>query len=203
MLVRGILGRSLCLGATACLIAAFRIGHGHADGTHAVGAPRAALQPITRELTGADRLNDPVSEQGQHARGLYFNAPMQARLGAAGVIRSVRAAGMNAAVLDFKDGEGRVSWDTQIPSLQPQKHKFISDRPAFVRELQAAGIYVIARVVCFSDPYLPRNEPDRAIMDNRPNKAGVVWASWGHRNTWLDPYNPKNHDLVVEMAKEV
>ena len=58
-------------------------------------------------------------------------------------------------------------------------------------------------MVCFSDPYLPRNEPERAIMDNRPNKAGKVWASWGHRKTWLDPYNPKNHDLVVEMAKEV
>ena len=57
--------------------------------------------------------------------------------------------------------------------------------------------------MCFSDPFLPRNEPDRAVMDNRPNKEGVVWASWGKRNTWLDPYNTKNHDLIVEMAKEV
>jgi hypothetical protein len=167
------------------------------------GAPRAALQPISRELLGADRLIDPMSEQGQNARGLYFNAPMQKRLGAAGIIRSVRAAGMNAAVIDFKDGEGRVAWDTQIPSLQPQKRTFIKDVPAFVRELKDAGVYVIARIVCFSDPFLPRNEPDRAVMDNRPNKQGVIWASWGKRNTWLDPYNTKNHDLIVEMAKEV
>lgn len=205
MLQRGLVGRLLSAGSAVSLIAFFWAGHGRADGTRGVGAaapPRAALHPISQKLSG-DSLVDPVSEAGQRARGLYFNAPMQARLGVAGIIRAVKAANMNAAVLDFKDGEGRVSWDTQIPSLQPQKRKYIEDRPAFVRELQAAGIYVIARLVCFSDPFLPRNEPDRAVMDNRPNKQGVVWASWGHRNTWLDPYNTKNHDLIIAEAKEV
>jgi hypothetical protein len=199
------MGRLLSAGAAVSLIASLTASHGRADGTHGVGAgaPRAALRPISQKLSGSSGLVDPVSEAGQRARGLYFNAPMQKRLGAAGIIRAVKAANMNAAVLDFKDGEGRVSWDTQIPSLQPQKRKYIEDRPAFVRELQAAGVYVIARVVCFSDPFLPRNEPDRAVMDNRPNKQGVVWASWGHRNTWLDPYNTKNHDLIIEEAKEV
>ncbi len=176
---------------------------GHAEGPHTVPAPKAALQPIARAIPPDDPLIDPVSEQGQKARGLYFSAPVQKRLGARGIASKLRQYGLDAAVLDLKDGEGRVSYDTKIPALQPQKEKFHDDVPAFVAELKAAGIYTIARVVCFSDPFLPRNEPDRAVMDNRPNKQGKIWASWGKRNTWLDPYNTKNHDLIVEIAKEV
>ena len=180
----------------------------HASSSRAEGtrqpaaAPRAALEPIARELREGDPLVDRVSEQGQRARGLYFSAPVQKRLGARGIIAKLRRSGMDAAVLDLKDGEGRVSYDTKIPALQPQKRRYVEDVPAFIAELKAAGIYTIGRVVCFSDPFLPRNEPDRAIMDNRPNKQGLLWASWGKRNTWLDPYNTKNHDLIVELAKE-
>jgi hypothetical protein len=166
-------------------------------------APRAALEPIARELRENDPLVDHVSEKGQRARGLYFSAPVQKRLGASGIIKKLRSSGMDAAVLDLKDGEGRVSYDTQIAALQPQKRRYVEDLPAFIAELKAAGIYTIGRVVCFSDPFLPRNEPDRAVMDNRPNKKGLIWASWGKRNTWLDPYNVKNHDLIVDIAKEV
>jgi hypothetical protein len=182
---------------------------GRADGTpaapapRAVSAPKAASGPIARKLADDDPLVDPVSEQGQKARGLYFSAPVYNRLGARGVATKLRSMGLDAAVLDLKDGEGRVVYDTQIPSLQPQKRTYVRDLPAFIAELKAAGIYTIGRVVCFSDPFLPRNEPDRAIMDNRPNKQGKIWASWGKRNTWLDPYNTKNHDLIVDIAKEV
>jgi len=178
-------------------------GAGHAEGPATVSAPKAATRPLARTLVADEPLIDPGSEQGERARGLYFSAPVQKRLGARGVIGKLRKLGLDAAVLDMKDGEGRVSYDTQIPALQPQKRRYVDDVPAFIAELKRAGIYTIARVVCFSDPFLPRNEPDRAVMDNRPNKAGKIWASWGKRNTWLDPYNPKNHDLVVEMAKEV
>ena len=167
-----------------------------------MSAPEVATRPIARGIPADDPLVDPVSEQGQKARGLYFSAPVQKRLGAKGIIGKLRSMGLDAAVLDLKDGEGRVSYDTQIPSLQPQKRKFVADVPAFIAELKEAGIYTIGRIVCFSDPFLPRNEPDRAVMDNRPYKQGVIWASWGKRNTWLDPYNTKNHDLIRDLAKE-
>ncbi len=173
-----------------------------ADGTRAVRGPKAALRPIAKRAAD-DPLLDPVSEQGQQARGLYFSAPAYHRAGAKGVIKKLRQAGMDAAVIDMKDGEGRVSYDTQIPSLQPQKYHFLDDVPAFVAELKAAGIYTIARVVCFSDPYLPKAEPDRAVMDGRPYKKGQIWANWGKRNTWLDTYNPKNHQLIADIAREV
>lgn len=173
-----------------------------ADGSRAVRGPKAALRPIAKRAAD-DPLLDPVSPQGQQARGLYFSAPAYNRLGAKGVIKKLRQAGLDAAVIDMKDGEGRVSYDTQIPALQPQKERFVEDVPAFVAELKAGGIYTIARVVCFSDPFLPKNEPDRAVMDGRPYKQGQIWANWGKRNTWLDTYNPKNHQLIADIAREV
>jgi hypothetical protein len=197
------LERVLGITAIGCAWLVLGTAAGHAEGVHAVPAPKAASGPLSRSVAHDDPLIDPVSELGQRARGLYFSAPAYARLGAQGIISRLRASKLNAAVLDFKDGEGRVTYDTKIPSLQPQKDIYVKDLRGFVAELKAAGIYTIARVVCFSDPFLPRNEPDRAIMDNRPYKKGKIWASWGKRNTWLDPYNTRNHDLILEMAKEV
>ena len=150
-----------------------------------------------------DKLVDKVSEQGQNARGQYFNGPVMRRLGAEGIIKSVLRANMNAAVIDLKDGEGRVLWDTSIEELRPQRRRYVKDMAALIAKLKAAGIYVIGRVVCFSDPSIPIRYPERAVQDARPRHAGQVWANTGERNPWLDPYNTKNHDMVVAMAREV
>ncbi len=144
-----------------------------------------------------------VSEQGQRARGLYITAPMAHKLGARGVINLVRGAGFDAAVIDIKDGQGRISFDTAIDELAGSEHIFLKDAAGFVGELRAAGIYTIARIVCFSDPVLPREYPDRAILDNRPGHVGDLWEKNAHRNTWLDPYNEKNHELLVALARAV
>ncbi len=163
-----------------------------------VAGHRGDLEPLWRD----ERFTDPVSTRGQNARGLYFNGPVTRRLGARGIVSTVLQANMNAAVIDLKDGEGRVTYDTQIPELQPQKHVFMKDPRGLIAQIKEQGVYTIARIVCFSDPYLPRNEPSRGVMDARPGKEGVLWASWGKRNTWLDPYNQANHQTITDIAKE-
>ncbi|MDH5674555.1 MAG: putative glycoside hydrolase [Myxococcales bacterium] len=175
---------------------------GRAEGTAGLRSHSHNVEKLLRELWGDDRLVDPVSQQGQQARGLYFNGPMQRRMGARGIIRAVKGANLDAVVLDLKDGQGRVMWDSKIDVLQPQKRSFVKDLPGLIAKLKAAGIYTIGRIVCFTDPKLPRNHPDRAVLDNHPKRKGQVWATTGHRNPWLDPYNRKNHDLIVEMARE-
>jgi hypothetical protein len=166
--------------------------------------PATIGQPIVHTSHGLDNLFvDPPTTRGQQARGLYFNGPLARKLGAAGLMRIIRGAGLDAVVIDVKDGEGRVFYDTQIEVLQPQKRPFARGLSSVVSDLKAAGIYTIARVVCFSDPKLPRNYPDRAILDGRPGKLGQLWANWKRRNTWLDPFNRANHDLLVDIAKEI
>jgi hypothetical protein len=116
----------------------------------------------------------------------------------------VLGAGLNAAVIDIKDSDGRIAYDTQVPDLQKSKHVFFKDAPAFIAALKERGVYTIARVVCFSDPILPIEFPDRAVLDDRPGHKGDVWVKdKKFRNPWLDPYNTKNHDVIVAIAKEV
>ncbi len=145
---------------------------------------------------------DPVSERGQAARGLYFSASAAGFLGARGLTRLVRSSNMDAVVIDLKDERGRVMHDTAIKVLQQQKSHYLGDVPRLVAQLREAGIYTIARIVCFSDPRLPRSHPERAVLDGRPKHKGELWANWGRRNTWLDPYNAANHRLIVELAGE-
>ena len=144
-----------------------------------------------------------MSRQGQAARGLYFNGPVARRLGAKGMIRAVKQARMNAAVINLKDEEGRVFYDTEIDVLQQQKQRGYGNTARSVRAMREAGIYVIGRIVCFSDPVLPRAHHDRAVLDARPQRAGRIWADVGRRrNPWLDPYNRQNHDMFVQMVSE-
>jgi hypothetical protein len=143
-----------------------------------------------------------VTEKGQKARGYYLNGPTVRALGARDVIRRLRTAKMDAAVIDLKDGQGRVTYDSKIGILQPQERIFLEDASAYVAALRRANIYTIARIVCFSDPELPGRHPERAVLDARPRRKGELWARWGNRNTWLDPYNPANHDLIVNIARE-
>lgn len=93
-------------------------------------------------------------------------------------------------------------WDSAIPELQALETTLVGDMPALIKGLKAAGVYVIGRLVCFSDPVLPRRYPERAVLDTRPNRSGRIWADRGDRNPWLDPYNRRNHDLVLAMARE-
>lgn len=147
---------------------------------------------------------DRMTRKGQGARGLYFTYPYLRRFKPAGVIGLLKRSRMDAAVIDLKDDQGRVSYQTGVAPLAPQVVRSPIDMSAAVRELKDAGVYTIARIVCFNDPSLPKREPDRAILDNRPKYAGKQqpWVSWGTGDTWLNPYDRRNHDMYVQMAKE-
>lgn len=156
--------------------------------------------PSAAGAQATDPLLDPVSVAGQHARGLYLGAGFVRTQGADGVVAAVRAARMNAVVLDLKDAEGRVHHDTAIEELRPLRTGWLGDAGALVRRLREERIYTIARVVCFADGALPARHPERAIQ--RARRPGEPWVSWGTGGTWLDPHHPANHELVVALARE-
>jgi hypothetical protein len=162
----------------------------------------SAREPAESAASGT--FVDRISAKGQRARGLYFTYPYVDIFKARGVARLVSHARLDAAVIDLKDDQGRISYRTQVAALAPQVVSAPLDLKAVVQEIHAAGHYAIARIVCFNDPQLPKREPDRAILDARPKYAGKnkPWVSWGTGNTWLNPYNKRNHDLYIEMAKE-
>lgn len=161
-------------------------------------APPPRIDPaLERE---ALRWWDPVPEAGQHATGLYLGASFVRMHGADRVVELLRETHTNAVVLDLKDGEGRVHHDTAVPELQAMRTGWLGDVRALNQRLHEAGIYTIARITCFADRRLPQAQVGRAIQHVR--REGRLWVSWGTGGTWLDPYNPENHRMVVALARE-
>ena len=146
--------------------------------------------------------DDVISERVQRANALYITGPF-ARAGSAEIARFIRLSRMDAAIIDFKDGQGRMTYDSALPEFADQEVIFIPDPAALVRELQAEGIHVIGRMVCFNDRLLSVRQPERAIVDNRPNRHGQTWTSWGTGGGWLNPWDERNHDLLLRLAEEI
>lgn len=173
-----------------------------------IGVPLSAARGATDVVHPAAAVDadvdyfDAVSSAGRDARGLYFSAEVAAVLGAEGMARVVKNARMNAAVINLKDERGHVSFDTKLPELQRSKRQMLGDAARMFRQLKADGVYVIGRIVCFSDPLLPRRFPERAILDGRPYKRGALWGNWARNHPWLDPYNTENHRTLVALAVE-
>jgi hypothetical protein len=211
---------ALLLGAPALALMLWQ-GTDHGDSRRATRAKSTTLirpapaepavepAPVSLELPGAERRDpepdrrvDTMSQAGQRARGLYYSGMRVHYLGAKRMAQELKRSRLNAAVIDLKDGEGLVTYDTAIEALRPQRKIYIEDAAALTDALHREGIYAIARIVCFTDPSLPRREPSRAVLDARPGHEGEPWANWGKRNTWLDPFNAQNHELVLALARE-
>jgi hypothetical protein len=195
------LARTFALAVGLCLLAAsYRVTAAPSPAESVALLSAATSNELRTDGTFVDR----VSERGQRARGLYITYPFLRRFQPSGVAGLVKRARLDSAVIDLKDDQGRVSYRTEVEALQPQIVRSPIDMKSAVAELRAAGIYTIARIVCFNDPSLPKREPDRAILDGRPRYAGKrqPWVSWGTGDTWLNPYDRRNHDLYVQMAKE-
>ena len=175
-------------------------------GISATGSPALAKTARADTSSGVAQgtFVDRMSTKGQRARGLYFTYPYVDIFKARGVTRLVSHSRLDTAVIDLKDDRGRISYRTKVAAFAPQIASQPLDLAEVVKEVHAAGQYAIARIVCFNDPELPKREPDRAIIDGRPKYAGKnkPWVSHGTGNTWLNPYDKRNHDLYVEMAKE-
>ena len=122
--------------------------------------------------------------------------------------------GLDSLVIDFKTDVGSLSYDSDLPlawAMGAAPGPIKLDR--LIAEAHAAGIYVIARLVVFKDPYLYDWDNHRlAIWD------GELDEPWRHlvpaggddpdakvqREYWVDPYAPEvwqyNVDVAVELA---
>lgn len=147
----------------------------------------------------ADPFLDVVTPAGQQATGVYLPGVYVRRHGLEDIIDLTERTHTTAVVIDLKDGAGRVTYDTNIEILEDQQVNYLGDAPALIRGLKAAGIYTIARIVCFADPQLPARHPERAILHVRRDEP---WVSWGTGGTWLDPYDRANHEMIVELTRE-
>ena len=105
---------------------------------------------------------------------------------------------INSFVVDIKDDDGYVGYESNIPSVREVKgwkNKYKVE--PVIKAFHDNNIYVIGRIVCFKDPVLAKAKPELAIR----NVNGNVWKDKDGR-PWLDPYNEDSWPYIIEVAKE-
>ena len=137
-------------------------------------------------------------------RGIYISGMMAGNTDAfMRILDSAAGTEINTVVIDLKDDEGRItcSIDTPVVNEIEACRPYISDIEELIASLKERGLYVIARVVAFRDPYLAEKKPewslhvaDGSLYRDRQGMA------------WVDPYRREVWDYLVEVgtaAKEV
>lgn len=105
---------------------------------------------------------------------------------------------INAYVIDIKDDDGYVGYESQVPEVRELgtwMYKY--NAKDVLQELKDNDIHLIGRLVCFKDPQFSSKHPEWAVkMDD-----GSLYTE---RNgaTWIDPYRREAWPYLVDIAKE-
>jgi hypothetical protein len=107
---------------------------------------------------------------------------------------------VNALVIDVKDYTGKISFPVTDPKLQAigSAEERVEDMKEFIAELHEKGIYVIARIAVFQDPFLTAKRPDLAV---KKADGVTVWQDFKGAK-WLDSASPEAWDYVVAIGRE-
>ena len=116
------------------------------------------------------------------------------------LVEQIERTELNALMIDVKDFTGYLSFKTDNPKLinSVSKKCGAADMKEFIKSLHEKGIYVIARVTVFQDPYMSALRPDLAV---RKKSDGGVWKD--HKGLSFIDVGAKEHwDYIIEIAKE-
>ena len=133
-------------------------------------------------------------------RGIYISGPMAGSTELfQNILDSAAGTEINTVVIDFKDDQGRITCpvDSPVASEIGACRPYVQDMKGLVASLKERGLYVIARVVAFRDPWLAEKKPewslhlaDGSLYRDRQGMA------------WVDPYRQEVWDYLVEVGTE-
>ncbi len=166
-------------------------------------AKRQALEEERREKLGKFYVPLPEERRDKEpvkARGLYVTGHSVAHPRYETILEMVKTTELNSLVIDVKDDHGHVTYDSQleiVQELNANRSHPIKDLEAVVDELHEKGIYTIARVVVFKDPYLAEKRPEWSITKNE----GGLWRDPSGA-AWVDPFQRKVWDYAIAVSRE-
>ena len=133
-------------------------------------------------------------------RGIYISGPMAGSTELfQNILDSAAGTEINTVVIDFKDDQGRIICpvDSPVASEIGACRPYVQDMKELIASLKERGLYVIARVVAFRDPWLAEKKPewslhlaDGSLYRDRQGMA------------WVDPYRKEVWDYLVEVGTE-
>ena len=115
------------------------------------------------------------------------------------IIQEIDRTELNSVVIDVKDDQGRITFAMDSPMVNEigACQVFIKDMPALIARLKEHGIYPIARVVAFRDPYLAEQKPEWSLH----LADGTIYRD-NKGLAWVNPYKKEVWDYLVEVAKK-
>lgn len=119
-----------------------------------------------------------------------------------GLIQKIEQTNANAIVIDIKDYSGTIAFETQDSRFHDAFHSaggcVIADLPGILANLHNRGIYTIARITVFQDPYYAVLHPDIAVQKESDRSVwkdykGISFVDAGAREYW---------EYIVALSKE-
>ncbi len=108
---------------------------------------------------------------------------------------------VNSVVIDVKDFSGTISFSPQSERLKPAWQAAncgTSDMKEFIAQLHEKGIFVIARITVFQDPFYTKNHPEDAVK--RASDRGV-WKDYKGLS-FVDVGAKRYWDYILELSRE-
>lgn len=105
---------------------------------------------------------------------------------------------INSYVIDIKDDDGLVGYESQVPEVKASGtwlKKYNPDK--VLKAFHDNGVHVIGRLVAYKDPVYSIKRPDLAIKSTN----GGLWKD-NKKLSWLNPYNKDVWAYLVSIAKE-
>jgi len=108
---------------------------------------------------------------------------------------------LNAVVIDIKDYSGRIGFTTDNPVLKESVSDTCRapDIRDFIERLHEKGIYVIARITVFQDPYYSKTHPELAIK--KASATSTIWTDYKGLS-FIDVGAKRYREYIIELSKE-
>lgn len=133
-------------------------------------------------------------------RGIYIPSSRMKDLD--DYLQLARKTDINAFVIDIKDDEGYLTFSTdneQLIQMGSVKEKPpIKNISQVIARMYEENVYPIARIVVFKDSVVGSKFSDRVVKDNQGN----VYRTPRENQLWLNPYDKRNWEYILEVAKE-
>lgn len=162
------------------------------------------LPAAVRAWTGPD-IPPPPSAKARptpaFVKGVYVSA---AGAGSSKIMNSlvdlVERTELNTMVIDIKTGGGALAFATDNPALKNyvDPHPPLGNLADFTKPLRDKGIYLVARIFVFEDPYYAERNPAVAV---KSKSSGGLWRD-RHGIVWVDPADPEAWRYNVDVARE-
>lgn len=165
---------------------------------NSLGQPGAEAHMVAEKVTAPAESGIPRREPVK-VKGIYVSGPVAGIARMDDLIELVDQTELNAMVIDIKNDEGKVTYRMQSEQVLEigAGVGYIPDIEALVKKCKEKGIYLIARIVAFRDPYLAEQRPEWAVHTKNGeifrDKSGLAWVNPYERGVW---------DYLVEIASE-